>query len=154
MNPDYERQLESRVDRELKALGELQAPATLVTRVMRAVERRAARPWYQRSWQGWPAGLQWASLGVLLAMACGLVLGGWDLARAAAGTVDTPALAHEFAGLGVVWRTLTVLGEAAVLSIRQLGPGFIIGCAAVLLMAYAACVSLGTVYVRLAMARR
>ncbi len=154
MNPDYERQLAARVDRELKELGELPAPATLVSRVMRAVERRTARPWYQRPWQAWPAGLQWASLAALLAIVCGLGLGAWSLAHGAIGAVDTPAVAHEFAGLGVIWRTLNVLAEAAVLSIRHLGPGFIMGCVAVVLMAYAACVSLGTFYVRLATARR
>ncbi len=154
MIPNYEERLAARVDRELKELGELQAPATLVSRVMRAVERRAARPWYRRSWQAWPAGLQWASLAALLAMVCGLGLGAWNLGHAAAATVGAPAIAQEFAGLGLVWRTFNVLGGAAVLSIRQLGPGFIICGMAVVVMAYAACVSLGTVCVRLATARR
>jgi hypothetical protein len=154
MNPDYERQLAARVDRELKDLGEWQAPATLVSRVMRAVDRRAALPWYRRSWETWPSGLQWGSLAALLAMACGLCFGTWNLAQGAAGNVGAPALAHEFAGLGVLWRTLNVLGDAAALSLRHLGTGFIVGGVAVLLMAYAACVSLGTVYVRLATARR
>jgi hypothetical protein len=154
MNPDYEKRLEARIDRELKELGEWQAPATLASRVMRAVERRAALPWYRRSWQTWPVGLQWASLAALLAMAGGLCFGAWNLAHSTAGTTGAREVAQGFAGLGVFWRTLNVLGGAAVLSVRHLGTGFIVGSVAVLLMAYAACVSLGTVYVRLAMARR
>lgn len=154
MNPDYERQLETRIDRELKQLGELSAPATLAPRVIRVIEQRTARLWYRCSWQTWPLGLQAASLAALLAMFGGLCWGVWELTRAGAVTAGAQKFAGEFAGLDMIWRTLGVLGNALMLSVQNLETGFIVGGVMVLLAAYATCVGLGTVCVRLAMARR
>ena len=123
MNPDYEQQLEARIDRELKQLGELSAPTTLASRVMRVIEQRAVLPWYRRSWQTWPLGLQAVSLAVLLAMFGGLCWGAWELTRAGSMTAVAQKFAGEFADLDVIWRTLGVLGNALVLAIQNLGYG-------------------------------
>lgn len=154
MNHDYEKQLEERIDRELKGLGELRAPETIAPRIMRAVGQRRVLPWYRRSWQTWPVALQAASLTILLAMFSGLCLGAWELSHSAAGTSIAQNVSGGIATLGVFWRTLGVLGNAVVLFVRHLGTGFIVGSVAVLLVAYAACVGLGTTCFRMAMVRR
>jgi len=150
---DYEQQLEERLDRELKELPELQAPPALAARILSAVSRRAARPWYRRSWQAWPVSLRAASLPILLAMFGGLC---WTVSALAHTVVAAPAiqkLVGELAGLRAIWRTLNVLGDAAILSFRHLGPAFVAAVFVALLLAYAACVALGTLSLRLAMAR-
>ena len=43
MNSDYERNLEAQIDRELRALPDLRAPAALHSRVMAAIERKASK---------------------------------------------------------------------------------------------------------------
>ena len=94
MNDEYKKQLEAGVQRELNALGELEAPPEIARRVMRVIEQRAAAPWYRREWQAWPLALQAGSLVGLLAAFAFLCFGSSQLARFA--TV-TPA-AREVSG--------------------------------------------------------
>ena len=51
-------------------------------------------------------------------------------------------------------KTPAVLAEAAVLVVRQLGMPLLVGCIAGMVLAYVACIGLGTVWLRLAVARR
>jgi hypothetical protein len=150
---DYEQQLEERLDRELKELPELQAPPALAARILSAVSRRAARPWYRRSWQAWPVSLRAASLPILLAMFGGLCWSVSALAHTVASAPATQKIAGELAGLRLIWRTLSVLSDAAILSFRHLGPGFLAAVFIALVLAYVACLALGTLSLRLAMAR-
>jgi len=151
MNPEYDNELEAQIDRELKGLGELRAPATLASRVLRAIEQRAARPWHQRAWQTWPAGLQTVSLVMLLAMFGGLCFAAWTLTHSGAGEAALQTAGGWFSVFGAISRTLTVLTEAASLAVHQLGTRVIAGGLAVLVMAWIACVGLGTMCVRLAL---
>lgn len=154
MNPDYEKQLEAAIDRELKGLGELPAPATLVSRVMRAVEQRAGRPWYRRAWQTWPAPLRAASLAALLVVFGGICFGVVGLSQAASASAPAHQLGGWLASVGAVFKTLGVLAEAVVLAVRHLGMVLLIGCIVGIALAYAACLGLGTAWMRLALARR
>jgi hypothetical protein len=150
---DYEQQLEERIDGELKALPELQAPPALAGRILSAVARRAAQPWYLQSWPAWPVPVQVASVPALVVLCGGLCWGVFALARTLAAVPALQHLASHAAGLRVIWRTLSVLGDAAILCCRQVGPGVFAGILAALFLAYAACVGLGTLSLRLAMAR-
>ena len=150
MNPQHEKQLEACVRRELDALGELPAPPALANRILRALAQRATAPWYRQSWSAWPLGLQAASMAALLLLFAGICFG--------FSTAEVPAAASEATGwlakLGVIWTTLNVLAGAVSATIQHLGTGYMIGGAVLLAATYFACVGLGTVYVRLAMARR
>ena len=154
MNPDYNKQLEAAISRELKALPELTAPAVLANRVMAALEQRARVPWYRRSWQTWPMALQAVSLVVLLALFGGLCLGGWQLSQAEATTLALHRVGEWFSGLSMIGNTFNVLVSAAVLVVKKLGTGFIVTCLVAAGIGYAVCVGLGTVYFRLAFAKR
>jgi len=150
MNPQYEKQLEASVRRELNALAELPAPPALANRIMRAIEQSANVPWYRQSWAAWPLGLQAASMAALLLLFAGICFG-----FQAAGQSDAASQATGwFAGLGIIWKTLNVLTGAVVATIQHLGTGFIVGGAVLLLATYAAGIGVGTAYVRLALARR
>ena len=148
MNPEYEKQLEAGVRRELDALGELSAPPALANRIMRAIEQRATAPWYRQSWAAWPLSLRVASLTVLLLAFAGLCLGGWELTHA---TTGQGWFSSGLAEAGALWRTLGVLANTAVSLISRLGTGVIIGVVALIFASWAACIGLGTAYVRLAM---
>ena len=154
MNLDYEKQLEAEINRELKALPELTAPAVLVDRVLAVLERRALAPWYCRPWQTWPAALQTAAFVVLLALFGGLCFAGWELVQSETATLAVHRLGEWFSGLGVMANTFDVLLNAATLAVEKLGTGFIIACLALAGLAYALCIGLGTVYFRLAFAKR
>ena len=154
MNPDYDKQLEAAISRELKALPELSAPTALASRVMAVIGQRARVPWYRRSWQTWPAALQAASLAVLLALFGGLCLGGWQLSQTGTATLALHRAGEWFSGLGVIGNTFNVLVNAAVLVVKKLGTGFIVACLVTVGTGYAMCIGVGTVYYRLAFAKR
>jgi hypothetical protein len=154
MNPDYDKQLEATINRELKALPELPAPGTLANRVMAAIGQRDRAPWYRRSWQTWPAAWQAALLVVLLALFGGLCLGGWQLSQAEVTMFALHRVSEWFSGLNVIGNTFNALASATVLVAKKLGTGFIVVCLVATGTAYAMCIGLGTVYYRLAFAKR
>ena len=154
MNPDYDKQLEAAISRELKALPELSAPTALASRMMAAIEQRARVPWYRRSWQTWPAALQAASRVVLLALFGGLCLGGWQLSQTGTATLALHRAGEWFSGLGVIGNIFNALANAAVLVVKKLGTGFIVACLVVMGTGYAMCIGAGTVYYRLAFSKR
>jgi len=154
MNSDYENELEARIDRELKALPPMQAPALLAPRVMAVIAGRATVPWHRRAWQTWPFAGRAVSLAVLMAAFGGLCLAGWELTHGASFAMVTQRAGGWFSELSVVWRTVSVLGDAVRLAVAQIGSGFIIAGLVVAALGYAAVLALGTACARLAFARR
>jgi hypothetical protein len=148
MNPEYEKQLEACVRRELDALGELPAPPALANRILRALEQRAVAPCYRQSWVAWPVALRVASLTILLLAFGGLCLGGWELTHWATGQ-------NWFGGwlaqAGALLQALTVLTNTAVRLVGQIGHGFLVTGATLIFVLCVLCIGLGTAYVRLAM---
>ena len=88
--------LERRVHDELRHLPEPLAPATLLPRVLAAVDAWARRPWYARAWFTWPLGWQAASV-AFVALA---VYAMWIAPPLPASVVATTSAGS------VIWRTL------------------------------------------------
>lgn len=154
MNPEYEKQLEAAVDRELKGLPELRAPEGLASRVMAAIDDQAGAAWHRQAWQTWPASVRWALLTLLLASFGALYFGTWELSHTPSFLAATHQAHGWFSTLDAVWNALAVVVSALGLVIKDLGNGVMFACLAALLFGYALLVGLGTVYVRLAFARR
>jgi hypothetical protein len=148
MNPQYEKQLEACVRRELDALGELPAAPALANRIMRAIEERAAVPWYRQSWSAWPLALRFASLTALLLAFGGLCVGVWMVTH---GATAPGWLLTGLADVSAIWRTVEVLVGTTASLISRLGVGVLAIGAAVVFGAWVTCIGLGTAYVRLAM---
>jgi hypothetical protein len=89
-------ELERRVHDELRHLPGPLAPATLLPRVLAAVDAWARRPWYARAWFTWPLAWQLASVAFV-------VLAGY--AMWIAPPLPASVVATTSAG-GVIWRTL------------------------------------------------
>jgi uncharacterized membrane protein len=152
MNIEYEKRLEAGIQRELKALDELQAPPEIAARVMCVIEQRAKAPWYQRAWQTWPPAIRAVSLTGLLVLFSVLCFGLWRLVHVA---TISPAAREVSGWLGLadaIWSAATTLMTALVLALRSLSPAMLIGGMAMLLLCYAVCVALGSIYLRLAIA--
>jgi hypothetical protein len=138
------------LDRQLKALPDRPAPATLASRVMAAVHARARLPWYRRDFSQWPlpgqiAGLLALSLALAALTWAGLHFWQGDLATQAGGRV-----ADFLRPLAAVASLLVALVEAAVLVLRQVPPLIWVAAAGVFLSAYVSALSLGTLLYRLA----
>lgn len=154
MNSEHDEQLTAEIDRELKGLPELRAPATLLRRVNAAIEQRRRLPWYRQSWQAWPLPVRTAALVVLAVFFASLCLGVWKLPDTEGYSVASRQAAGWLTGLTTLWNAfnalITTLGQA----VQQLGRGFLIGGLAAVALAWAMCLGLGTACVRLAFARR
>ena len=154
MNAEYEKQLEARIQRELNALGELEAPPDIARRVLRRIEQRAKTPWYRREWQTWPMALRSGSLATLLA-AFGFLC--FESSRLAYYAMLTPAgreVSGWFSLADAVCSAGNALARALGLAFHSLGPAVLTGGAVMLALCYIVCLGLGTIYWRLAYARR
>ena len=154
MNANHDRELAAQIDRELKSLTPLTAPSTLAPRVMALIAARAAVPWYRRAWQTWPPALRTVSMLVLLAAFAGVCLGSWQLIHVPAVVSAAREVGGWLGSLGAIWKAAGALVNAVALAFKSLGAWVLVGCVAALLFGYATCVGLGTIYLRLAFARR
>jgi len=154
MSPDYEKRLEHAIERELKALQELPAPASLISRVMSALERQATLPWYRRSWVMWPVGLRAVSLGLLVAMFGGVCFASWKITQMQGFLTMVDHVNLWSSSANTLWSALNSVLSVGVLLIKKLGTAFIVAGLLSVAMGYAMCIGLGTVYVRLALGRR
>jgi hypothetical protein len=145
MNEDLmetDRQLEIAVDAALRELPGRRAPFGLQQRVLEELSRRAALPWWRRSFAGWPG---FARIGFVLicVVLVGLAfLGGiWvvqNLGSPALGALSMPWTRHMFALAGAaselasLWRVVppTWVYEGLAASVVLYGALFGLGIAA------------------------
>ena len=111
-DPDesLDREMEARLGQALRRLPERRAPATLESRVLDTLARRAPLPWWRRGFGEWPAAARVAFgvtsvalvvLTVLAAAAANANLG------SASHAISTPVL-HDASVFFVITRTLSV----------------------------------------------
>lgn len=151
---DYEQKLEVEIDRELKSLPEIAAPATLIARVMASIELRKALPWFRRAWDTWPTSLQGLFLVTMLALFGGICFGGWEVAHSATFGLTVHKVAGWLSGFGAIYTTLNALAGAMVALIKQINSGVLVAFLFAAGLGYAIFLGLGTMYVRLAFSKR
>jgi hypothetical protein len=154
MNLDNDKQLDLAISRELKTLPELTAPVSVANRVRAAIELRLNVPWYRRSWVTWPLALRMASLAAMLALFGGLCLAGWELSRTEPIMSAMHRAGQWFSGLNTIGSVMNILAGSAALVVKKLGTIFIVACLVGAGLVYAIFLGLGTVYFRLAFAKR
>jgi hypothetical protein len=154
MSLDYEQKLEVEIERELKSLPAIPAPATLVARVMAAIELRKALPWFKRAWDTWPTSLQGLFLITMLALLGGICFGGWEVTHTPVFTLAIHKVAGWLSSFGAIYTTLNALAGAIVALIKQVNSGVLIAFLFAAGLGYAIFLGLGTMYVRLAFAKR
>lgn len=154
MNPPQENELAAQIDRELKSLPPLQAPASLAPRVLAAIAAQRRAPGTRAGWQSWPLAWRVASFAVLAALFAGLCFAGWQATQTEAVTTATAKVSGVFALFSLAGKVFNVLGEALMAVVRHVGTGYVIGALVLVGLAYAACAAAGSYYFRFAFARR
>jgi hypothetical protein len=154
MNLEYEKKLEAEIDRELKALPEISAPTTLISRVMASIELRAALPWFRRAWDTWPGPLQGLFLVTMLALFGGLCFGGWEATHTATFDLAVHKVGGWLSSLGAIYSAVNALTGVIVALIKQINSAVLMGFLCAAGLGYAIFLGLGTMYVRLAFAKR
>src|SRR6266481_5203723 len=154
MSLEYENRLEVEIDRELKSLPDVAAPATLVSRVMAAIELRRALPWFRRAWHTWPGSLQGLFVLTMLALIGGICFGVWDVSHTATFGSAVHKVGGWFSGLSAIYTALNALAGAIVAMIKQVNSTILMALLCAAGLGYALFLALGTMYVRVAFAKR
>jgi hypothetical protein len=116
MNPQDPNNLESAIHRVLRSVPDRKAPAGMELRILAEIGRRAALPWWRKSYAYWPAGIR-AAFFVGSAVAAALLVSGLILLGRSTGAQDMAGgVAQPFAWLG---SARDVIGSINT-SIRQL----------------------------------
>lgn len=144
-HPQWNDSLEAKVTQELRQLPVLKAPATLLARVMAALQARQALPWYRRPWQSWPRKIQ-CLFGPLLTIFPWLA---FYLSRIAWNNLATSGVAREvdqkLSLLSLAGSTIDTLVNAFWLAGQALmGQPIIRAGIIVSVLMYLACIGIGT----------
>ncbi len=155
-NRHNEEKLAAWADQALKQLPARRAPATLAPRVLAALAKQPALPWYRRPWLNWPRHMQLLSF-VLFAGIIGAV--GWFLLPHAdalnlANAKQTLAQSEGVRPVSVAMGVLTTLGNALVLVLGNVKGWVIAAGLGVLGFLYCSCLGLGTACWRLSAGNR
>lgn len=106
-DPNVDQKLERFIDQALRQQPALRAPASLQSRVLAELARRAALPWWRCSFSHWPL----AAKGIFVA-ACGALIKlafsgtGWVLGAASAPAASVRSTAEVASSLGNVTRLI------------------------------------------------
>jgi hypothetical protein len=149
-SPESEKNLERCVSAALRDLPSRRAPRALQSRVLAELERRAALPWWRKSFAHWPMAMRGVFLVTSAALAVALV---WALAGINT-TQAVKIVAADFAWL----QTVRNLGESVVsfgaIMIRGIPAVWLYGGAIAFVSLYAALFGLGTAAYRTLYANR
>jgi len=154
MSSEYEKKLEIAIDRELKALPEIAAPVTLVSRVMAAIELRKALPWFRRAWHTWPGSLQGLFIVTMVALFGGICFGVWDVSNSATFALAVHNFFFNDTATTEIYTAFNAVAGAIVAMIKQVNSRILMAFLCAAGLGYALFLALGTVYFRLAFAKR
>jgi hypothetical protein len=141
--PDPEA-LESLIHRHLRALPGRTAPAALERRVLETLGRRAALPWWRRSYVHWPVGLRCIFILALAAGAAGILAFGRSQVTAQA----ISAVTMRFPWISFLQSIGTNLLETGRTIVDSVPPVWLYGLAALLAVCYGGLLGLGAALYR------
>jgi hypothetical protein len=142
-SPDFDK-LESLIHRNLRSLPERTAPGTLESRILLALDRRAALPWWRRSYVHWPAALRYAFILALAAGAMAVLAFGRSQVTARA----LSELTMHFPWVAFLQSVGTNLLETARALFDSIPSFWLYGVAALLAVCYGGLVGLGAALYR------
>jgi len=154
IRPNPSEAWEARLDRELKRLPDRPAPATLMPRVLAAIQARARLPWYRQDWSTWPRFAQGFSLAVLSLLLGALTYACLHFPELGAPDAFRAQLDTWLAPLVALWTVAQALGGVAVALCSKAGGWVCLGLGIVCLAAYLSAVGAGTMLYRLACGKR
>jgi hypothetical protein len=143
MTPYEQEKLEHVIHETLRALPPRSAPPALESRVLAAIERRRALPWWKTSFNHWPLPARvaffLASAGIVKLVLLALVwaMAGFEAAR------FHEALGPHFAMLEAVITVMRALGDLVATTLRAIPPVWLYGAAAIFAALYVTLFGLG-----------
>ncbi len=143
MNKMTPEELEKFIHQNLRSLPPRRAPRSLESRVMAALEHRAAIAWYHQSWAYWPAGVRAAFLAAATAVSGAAVTAFYLLSTGVDTSVLTGEFANRFSGVLRIGSIFTGASDFLSLVIRNAPPFWLYGGAAFVVAMYVTFFGLG-----------
>lgn len=140
---DREKELERFVAGTVRALPPRRAPRTLEFRVLAEIERRAALPWWRKSFGHWPAPARAGFLVVSTALAAVIVLVGLRLTTGVDQSIFGTLLAQPLAWLESGKTVANAIGGFGDIVLRNIPPLWLYGSLAVIATLYLMLFGLG-----------
>lgn len=154
MQNDPNRQLERLIQHELEKLSELQAPSTLIPRVIAAIEAEAHAPAWRRPWWTWPLTLKAASLACFFTAVVAVLYGSnWALDQIKVSAVPE-RIAYGWDAVAVIGEVIGTLGRALLIVCQSMGQPWLLALLMLAFLMYLTCVGVGTVCFRVAVNKR
>jgi hypothetical protein len=144
---DIDDRLERLLQRELSALPLRRAPGTLESRVLGELARRAALPWWQRSFANWPVGPRVIFVLICVALIGATFLGGVSAVLGVRSLTEVGALLLSWIQPALV--VAASAGGLAALLLRLIPPLWLYGGLAVGAMLYVMLFGLGAAAYRM-----
>jgi hypothetical protein len=141
------------LDEELRQLPERPAPDSLIPRVMKAVEAKAAKPWWQKAWWLWPPRVQVLSILLVTSVLGAAIHFIPDLPTLATSSPAARRFADLLEYLKPVAEVLAAILNAFVLLLKQVGKWTLVALVGLAVAMYLSCIGLGTVIYRAAFKR-
>lgn len=126
MNPRDEHNLERLIHQTLRELPPLAAPSSLEGRVLAELARRAAQPWWRKSFIHWPLGARMAFF-FLSALIVALLIAGLLALTRGEGAQFLSQLGARFAWVSALRDVGAALVDAGVSILRALPPLWLYG---------------------------
>jgi hypothetical protein len=143
MNPNDPERLEARIHAVLRQLPERKAPAGLEARVLAELGRRAALPWWRKSFAHWPSAVR-AAFFAASAIAAGLVVAGLFVLGHTSGAHQVAgALSAVNAWIVIARDVVAVAGSKARAFVSTIPSFWLYGGAAAIALSYASVAALG-----------
>jgi hypothetical protein len=155
MNPHDPDRLEARIHGVLRQLPPRKAPAGLEARVLAEISRRAALPWWRKSFAHWPAAVR-AGFFVVSALAAALAVAGLYVLSQTSGAHQVAGAVSAVNAWIVIARDVVAVGGNKVRSFLSAIPSvWLYGGAAAIALCYASVAALGaTAYRALSVGRQ
>jgi hypothetical protein len=135
--------LEAAIHRALRSVPDRKAPASLQTRVFAELNRRAALPWWRKSFAYWPVAIRVAFF-VGTALAAALVVSGLiALLRNTGASQDLAGVEQRFAWLGVARDYVASVEVNVRHVIALIPPLWLYGAIGTVLLCYASLAAIG-----------
>lgn len=151
-SPQREQNLEQAIHRALRDLPPRPAPHSLEQRVLAEIARRAALPWWRKSFVHWPVAARAAFVGLCIGVAAALVVSGvWIMAGAAP---LREALVLHFAWIENLVAVAKAIGGVFEIMMRNIPALWLYGALAFVASMYVALFGLGAAAYRTLYAQR
>jgi hypothetical protein len=141
--PNHDEKLEQLVHRTLRDLPARRAPRSLGQRVLAEIERRAALPWWRKSFAHWPVAARAGFIVLCVGLVMLLLTLGVSLTAGFEAGQYQQAFAHEFAWMESGRAIVNALGDFLSIMGRNIPPLWLYGGLAFFAAMYAALFGLG-----------